>query len=205
MTLSPGTLRARQRGIVLVASLLLLLVVTIMTLSIFRSFGMQERIAGNTREKQRALHAAVGAQKYAEWWLATQSNAPQAVAAGHGFTASAPCNAPLIDANNNPALVQICSNTMSNLGMTPVAPPWAAGFIYALPRMNAPGFPGDPNTLDVYYQRPEFYITDQGTVLGGNGELFKVDAYSYGLTKSAVAVVESTIAVVCTVCNKGGL
>ena len=35
----------------------------------FRSFGMQEKIAGNMREKQRALQAAVSAEQYAEWWL----------------------------------------------------------------------------------------------------------------------------------------
>ena len=42
------TLRVRhlQRGVVLVSSLLLLLVVTIMALSMFRSFGIQEKVAG---------------------------------------------------------------------------------------------------------------------------------------------------------------
>jgi type IV pilus assembly protein PilX len=72
----------RQPGFVLVSSLLLLLVVTIMALSIFRSFGVQERIAGNIREKNRALQAAVSTQEYGEWWLANQSSAPYAVAAG---------------------------------------------------------------------------------------------------------------------------
>ena len=54
---------------VLISSLLLLIVVTIIALSMFRSFGIQEKIAGNTREKQRALPAAVSAQQFAEWWL----------------------------------------------------------------------------------------------------------------------------------------
>ena len=57
---------------VLVSSLLLLIVVTIIALSMFRSFGIQEKIAGNMREKQRALQAAVSAEVYAEVWL--QSN-----------------------------------------------------------------------------------------------------------------------------------
>ena len=61
--------RIAQRGVVLVSSLLLLIVVTIIALSMFRSFGIQEKIAGNVREKQRALQAAESAQVYAEVWL----------------------------------------------------------------------------------------------------------------------------------------
>jgi len=38
-------MRPRQRGIVLITSMLLLLVVTIMAVSMFRSFGTQEKIA----------------------------------------------------------------------------------------------------------------------------------------------------------------
>jgi type IV pilus assembly protein PilX len=84
---------------VLVSSLLLLIVVTIIALSMFRSFGIQEKIAGNMREKQRALQAAVSAQSFAENWLETNS-------AG---TVSSPCAGPL---NANAGLVQICSNTL---------------------------------------------------------------------------------------------
>ena len=43
-------LPARQGGLVLVSSLLLLLVVTILAVAIFRSFGIEEKIAGNQRE-----------------------------------------------------------------------------------------------------------------------------------------------------------
>ena len=58
----------------LVTSILLLLIITILALSMFRSFGTQERIAGNLREKERALHAADSAQQYAEWWLLQSNN-----------------------------------------------------------------------------------------------------------------------------------
>ena len=58
----PHIYKRSQSGIVLVSSLLLLLVVTIMALSIFRSFGIQEKIAGNTRDKQRALQVAMSVQ-----------------------------------------------------------------------------------------------------------------------------------------------
>ena len=59
-----------QRGMALITAMLLLIVVTIMALSMFRSYGVEERLAGNTRDKQRAINAAVSAQQYAESWLA---------------------------------------------------------------------------------------------------------------------------------------
>ena len=70
---------ANQRGVALVTSLLLLVIITILALSMFRSFGTQERIAGNLREKERALHAADSAQQYAEWWLLQSNNTARRV------------------------------------------------------------------------------------------------------------------------------
>src|SRR5207237_2847533 len=63
-----------QRGMVLISSLLLLLIITILGVGMFRSFSVQEKVAGNVREKQRALQAAEIAQQYAEWWLAQGNN-----------------------------------------------------------------------------------------------------------------------------------
>src|SRR5262249_10281238 len=71
-------LRSRQAGMLLVSSMLLLVIVTILALSMFRSVGVQQKIAGNLREKQRALHAAESAQQYAEWWLSNGTNAASA-------------------------------------------------------------------------------------------------------------------------------
>src|ERR1700684_1819336 len=107
--------RHSQRGVVLITSMLLLLVVTIMALSMFRSFGIQEKVAGNMREKQRALQAAVSAQTYAEQWLI--SNAATSV--------PAVCNA-LLSANAQQG--QICSNRLwlsLPVGVTVTTVPWA--------------------------------------------------------------------------------
>jgi Tfp pilus assembly protein PilX len=60
-----------QSGMVLVTALLLLIVVTLLAVGMFRSFGLDEKIAGNVREKQRALAAAETAEQYAEYWLAS--------------------------------------------------------------------------------------------------------------------------------------
>ncbi|HTX24264.1 MAG TPA: PilX N-terminal domain-containing pilus assembly protein, partial [Steroidobacteraceae bacterium] len=68
-----GVSRTAQAGMVLISAMLLLLIITILAVSMFRSFGVQEMVAGNVREKQRALHAAEAAQQYAEWWLSNNS------------------------------------------------------------------------------------------------------------------------------------
>lgn len=174
-----------QRGMALVSALLLLLVVTIMAVSMFRSFGTQEKIAGNTREKQRATNAAVSAQQYAEWFLSS-GTAP----------ASAQCNG-LVSST----VGQICTNILPDF----TAVPWQNG--------GAPvGVTYTPFTTNggnnvqmtvtgngapaagTYYQIPAFYITDLGpqAPAAGTGEVYQIDAVGYGGTANAVSVVEST-------------
>jgi type IV pilus assembly protein PilX len=107
--------RHLQRGVVLVTSLLLLLVVTIMALSMFRSFGIQEKVAGNMREKQRALQAAVSAQTYAEQWLITNA----------GISPPVVCAPPLLSASAQQG--QICSNQLWANVASVTTVPWVIG------------------------------------------------------------------------------
>jgi type IV pilus assembly protein PilX len=196
--------RSDQRGIVLVSSLLLLLVVTIMALSMFRSFGIQEKIAGNVREKQRAIQAAVSTEQYAEWWLSNKSNAPVAVSAYSAASADVSCVAVV---NANIGAGQICNNSLASAGISATKVPWPIGVSYLPAGMSVTGTPcATPTCLstDIYYASPQFYIADMGSY-GRSGELYQVDAYSYGLSADTIAVVESTVAVSCVVCNPGAL
>ncbi|HYL00512.1 MAG TPA: PilX N-terminal domain-containing pilus assembly protein [Steroidobacteraceae bacterium] len=181
---------ARERGIALVTSLLLLIIITILALSMFRSFGSQERIAGNIREKDRALHAAETAQQYAEWWLLQGNNISL------GATA---CQPPAVSANTNPG--QICNQTLPTaLGFAATAPiitvpmPWTMGFTYTPPNMSTtPGVNGGPNGQDPpYFAPPGFYIADVGPANDGAGEAYQIDAYGYGGASTTIAIVEST-------------
>ena len=88
-----------QRGMVLVTSLLLLLVVTILAMSMFRSMGLDEKIAGNMRDKQRALNAAETAEQYAENWLSLGNGS-------NGINCTA-----IVNGNANPP--QVCSNSLA--------------------------------------------------------------------------------------------
>src|ERR1700688_2971215 len=101
---------AGQRGLVLVTSLLLLVVFTILAIGMFRSFGLDEKIAGNVREKQRALSAAETAEQFAEYWLSNGNSSP-------GIA----CNS-LVSSS----VGQVCASPLAN----PTTTPWTLGVNY---------------------------------------------------------------------------
>jgi type IV pilus assembly protein PilX len=194
MILHSHRARFAQRGVVLVASLLLLIVVTIIALSMFRSFGIQEKIAGNMREKQRALLAAESAQVYAEWWLST-----------NGTAISANCTTML---NANIGQGQICANQITDpaLAIDVTSPPYRIGGqpvgVWYLPNLTmaisgTTSFSAANVLNPTYYDKPAFYISDMGKSADATypGEVYQVDAYGYGGSINTVAVVESTYVV----------
>jgi type IV pilus assembly protein PilX len=183
----------RQRGMALIAGLLLLLVLTILGVSMFRSFGIQAKIAGNTREKQRALHAANDAQSYAEWWVSQPG--------GGNATLGNDCKKPVQITNlttgvTDPTLVQVCSNQLTASTVTMTNGPWTeavggnqVGFSYAPSGLSTTG-------SDAYVQIPMFYIAflngtydkQSGTQINN----YRIEATGSGGTANTVAVVEST-------------
>jgi type IV pilus assembly protein PilX len=172
--------RQGQRGMALITSLLLLIVLTIMALSMMRSYGIEERIAGNTRDKQRAFNAAVSAQQYAEYWLSSGVN-----------TAPATC-ASVVPSTTG----QVCSNALTSTTLN--ALPWAAGVTYTQ-FTTSQGGSTVANTVSstspgvgTYSLAPVFYITDLGPPASGSGELYQIDAVGYGGSQSTIAIVEST-------------
>lgn len=166
--MSQHGLRRRARGMVLITSLLLLIVVTILALAMFHSFGLDEQIAGNMRDKQLALHAAESAEQYAEWWL-SNGNAPTPVT----------CTGVV-----SYTIGQVCTNLPTNVTSTP----WSAGVSYT------PNNLGLTNGTTMS-QAPQFYITYLGTpslATGLTGTLYQIDAVGYGGSANTTAVVEST-------------
>jgi type IV pilus assembly protein PilX len=191
------TLRTqRQRGMALLTSLLLLLVITLMALAMFRSFGTQEKIAGNLREKDRALHSAESAQQYGEWWLLQGANtAIGAVACANGTL------------NANASEGQICNNTLANVLLPiPVSTiPWPIQVQYLPAGMSVTAGVNGVNGDLPYAGTPAFYIADLGLAGDAQGEAYQVNAYGYGASPSTVAVVESVYEVQQGVVNRGGL
>jgi type IV pilus assembly protein PilX len=175
-----------QRGMVLITTLLLLIVVTILALGMFRSFGLDEKIAGNSREKQRALNAAETAEQYAEYWLANGSN-NSTIACTGPVTASA--------SSSNP-IGQICSNTLPLVVTNVAQVPWQntgganVGVTY---------IPAAPTTMNIatsgagnYYYAPQYYVSYLGISSNGLQTYYQIDAVGWGGSPDTAAVVEST-------------
>ncbi len=169
---------------VLIVSLLLLAVVTLLAVMMFRAFGVEERIAGNVRDKERALSAAETAQQYAEWWLAQ----------GNGST-GVTCNGVVA-----PNTSQVCANPLTNASSLPWTVGTASvGVTYTQPGMVLNG----ASTAGTYYQYPTYYISYLGLTPNGLGSVYQIDAVGYGTNPVTAAIVESTYAVTSSVRNLG--
>lgn len=206
MSISSSNDKLAQRGMVLVSTLLLLIVVTIIALSMFRSFGIQEKIAGNVREKQRAVQAAVSAETFAETWLIGNA----------ASTASGACSKAVVA---NISSVPICSNALSMSADAPnhdvTVVPWTISGAPVGVSYNPANLAGNmtiggatsaayvANTstyTGTYAAAPSFYISDMGPSIDPAypGEVYQVDSVGYGANSNTAAEVESTYVVYTT-------
>ncbi|MGJ7544995.1 pilus assembly PilX family protein [Variovorax sp. LT1R16] len=170
--------RAAQQGIALITSLLILVIVTLVAVSMYRSFGLQEKITGNTLEKQRSLLAADSALRYAEWWINQGNTGTGSACAG-------------VQAN-----MKICSNALG----TPAVLPWTSRYEYKPPSMTVlaggglntatSGVVGDVN----YATTPSLYISYLGIGPDGKSMLYQVTGVGYGGSTTSASVLQSTYA-----------
>jgi type IV pilus assembly protein PilX len=191
--------RSEQGGFVLITAILLLIVMTLLALGMFRSFGIQELVAGNVREKQRALQSAESAEQYGEIWLTSQGNI---------LSNSVDCSTVTLVSYSATSVPYICLKPVASIddaaNVTTV--PWnvsnvEVGFTF---------FPGTPSGtgdmlvstsggINYYYQVPRFYI---GLVSNSAIQaLYRIDAWNYAGTKATTAVVESNYVVTCNTCS----
>jgi type IV pilus assembly protein PilX len=191
---------AGQSGVVLVISLLLLVVITLLALSMFRSVGMQEMIAGSLREKDRALQSAMSAEQYGEWWLMSGNNINNIIT----------CAAPTLNANIGQG--HVCTNSLTAIaGITNVTTvPWNAasgaevGTYYTPPNMSATGSTAGAG-FNNFWLPPRYYIALLGAAPSGEqGNIYQIDAWGYGGDPNTVAVVESTYLVTTGITDLGG-
>lgn len=158
----------KHKGFVLVASLLTLILLTVLGACLAKTFTLQETISGNQREKTRAVEMAQSALSYAEWWLNQGNN-------GVG----AACQA----ANAATTVAFICTNSLAN----PQTVPWGAGVNYT-PANIAISTTGGVNTI---YAIPKFYIQYLGSSPNTGNNMYKITAMGYGGNSSTIAVIES--------------
>ncbi|MDE2369731.1 MAG: pilus assembly protein PilX [Burkholderiales bacterium] len=173
----------KARGVVLATSLILLVVLTVVAITVFKSFGVLQLISGNAREKQRSLESAQAALAYGEWFL------KQGIV-GVGV----PCTSVAYPAFTTTAGVGICGDALPN----PTALPWASdigsiGSSVAFAGMTVSTTGG----VGTFYADPKVYIQYIGLTQDGKmNPMFQVTAAGWGGNANAVSVVQSTYVLV---------
>jgi type IV pilus assembly protein PilX len=191
--------RPAQGGFVLITALLLLIVMTLLALGMFHSFGIQELIAGNVREKQRALQSAESAEQYAEIWLTSQGNV---------LSNSVDCSTVNLIAYSATSVPYICMKPVASIddALNAATVPWTisnveVGFTFFPGTTTGTGdmLVSTSGGINYYYQVPRFYI---GLVSNSAIQaLYRIDAWNYAGTTTTSAVVESNYVVTCSTCS----
>ncbi len=166
----------KQRGVVLITSLIILIVMTLLALYMFGGFTQDEKISGNTREKARAVDAAYAALNDAQFWMGQPNN----TYAGNWVTGEA-CTALV------PKAV-VCNAGLAN----PTVLPWTAGVTPTIAGMMV----SETGGKGTYAAGTRFhieYITTVGTNPGVG--MYRVTATASGGNATAVAVQQAVFQV----------
>lgn len=187
-----------QRGIALVTALLIMIILTLLAIAMFRGFGLQQKIAGNVREKERAFQAAENALQYAEWWLSPGNPNPPPQDAGANCTTSN-ANIQVV----TPADMRVCSTPLTS---TSDPTQWTGALIYTPPKMTVLAGGGvatdGNNNADINYSRsPLVYIAYLGLSPSAKEKLYSVTAAGFGGSTTSTAVVQSVVTV--SLCGGG--
>lgn len=177
--------------------MLILIMLTLLAVAMFRGFGLQAKIAGNVREKERAFQAAENALQYAEWWLSPNNPTPPLQDAM--VTCAGSSNITV----GNPSDMRVCSDPLNT-----VADPrsWSGVLLYLPPQMTVAAgggiaADGNGNTDINYAQKPEIYIAYLGLSPSGKERLYSVTAAGFGGSATSTAVVQSVVTV--SLCGGG--
>lgn len=188
---SPQARRAGAAGgFIMITCLMFLVLLTLLSLSMFRSYGLQERIAGNTRDKQRAFAAAQSALQFGEWWL------------GQGFSVGTGAVCDRVRDGNVITEMMTCSNPLADVSSVP----WAARTEYLPSGMTVADGGGNTSAGDINYQAvPGLYINYLGVTPDALARLYQVSAFGYGGNSDTTSVVQSTYQIKTGVIDLGRL
>ena len=192
----------KESGFVLIAALLMLVVMTFMAVSMYRSFTAQQNMAANTKEKGRSFQMAMSTLQYAEYQL---------LLSGLSNVVATSCTA----APTTPSMFTICpfdpTNTISGSAMQLV------GATQGVPAQITNGVLYDPSADDssiqysrtggagTYYKQPQYFVVYLGPDPKSTcqAKIYQITALGYGGTSGTVSVVQSTYELTPTVCNLG--
>lgn len=174
--------RPGQAGFALITILMILVMLTLLAVSMYRGFGLQEKIAGNTREKERAFQGAQNTLAFGEWLLLNGVPAT-------GTTCTGITTVSTVDN------MRVCVAALTNPG-DPDG--WTTAQTYTPPNMKVVTGGGtydkDGSTDINYADTPKLYVNYLGLSADGKQALYGVTAAGYGGTDSTRAVVQSVYA-----------
>ncbi|HTV85703.1 MAG TPA: PilX N-terminal domain-containing pilus assembly protein [Dyella sp.] len=180
-----------EGGYILIASLLMLLVLTFLAIGMYHSFTEQELMAANTKEKSRAFQMAQSTLEYGEYLLQNDTN-------GNSIPQSSSCTAVITTPT-------ICTNAVSIASPTATKPMTLTnGMVYST-MTNSPTISTTGGSSSSYYAYPQVYLRYLGLSTDGLGQVYQVTALGYGGNSNAVAVVQSTYELTTNTKNLGGL
>lgn len=160
----------RPNGFALVSALAFLLVITLLGVSLFLGVNLQEKAAGNSLQKTRALALANSATTAAERWLASRlSRPPPKSCSGANSASFRVCIAPPSTPDR--------PNTWRTTGATPI------GFA----KLDL----GTGGGVDTYYRAPGVWITFLGQATMAPGDLYLINAYAWGGNERSLVVTEA--------------
>ena len=190
--------KGKQRGFVLVVSLIFLAIMSLLTVLMFSGVIQDEAMAGNFREKNRAVDAAQSAIDSAKTWMAQPGN----LYAGD-FVSGNVCNT--ASANSGPVVCNSTLTTSPSLLTTPTSLPWSVYTEFTPAGMSvATGGPGKYAATTKY--NIEFIGTNAAAVapLPATAGYYRVTATATGGNSTAVTVIQSTFEVHATSMDIGG-
>lgn len=171
-----------QRGYIMVLSIIMLLVITLLTVSMAKSFFFEEGMAGNVREKNRSFTAALAALNYAEG----------VVQQGLSSAVIPTCSA------GKQTTLQVCQSAVATTATFSTSPfssyfPVPTSAI-STTYLNASTTPTIGK--DTYYAPPGIFIQSLGVAPITGTYVYRITAYGYGTTPNSVSIVQSTYEVV---------
>lgn len=158
-------------GFVLISSMLILVILTLLSVSMARSFWFQEQMGGNAREKARAFSAAQAALQYAEIWL--QKNASKT-----------PVNCGTAAGEIS---IRICTDAPGDLSKVPLDTRTSIPLTYINVSSSGGLTSGDAN----FYANPGVHIRFLYSTPDGSVNFYRITAYGYGSNRSAMATTQS--------------
>lgn len=175
-----------QGGFVLIASLIIMVILTLIAVAMFRGGGLQEKIAGNLREKQRAFDIAQNTLTFGQNWIS--ANAPVPIACANAAASnSGVANTPVVCTQTSvyPASTD---TLMADLQSETAGTPYTPGGNAALDISQNGG------RLNTIYALPRLFIQNIGQQAGTGNTLYRLTAIAWGGNDSAVAIVQSIYA-----------